>query len=304
MNKNLYFICGPTAIGKSFLAIKLAKKLNGIIVNADSMQVYSNLQILTARPTIDDLKKVPHYLYGYVDGSIRYNVAKWCEDISKIFDKKKKNNIPIIIVGGSGMYIYTLLNGLINLPSIPEEQKKESKKKLDEIGISKFVELIKKFDKEALEQIATKDTTRLLRIWDLYHLTGIPFSELKKRKNKNFINNLSYKIFLFIPPREDIYRNVNKRFEDMVDNGAIEEVKSLLLSKFDNNLPIMRAHGVPEISNYLNKNYDLDECINKSQQVTRNYVKRQLTWWRSSTLNISEVFQQFPSQIDLNLIKI
>lgn len=304
MNQTLNFITGPTAIGKSVLAIRLAKKINGIIINADSMQVYSNLEILTARPSKKDHDKIRHELYGYVEGTERYNVAKWCNDILNLIKKNQKNKIPLIIVGGTGMYIDSLLNGLISLPAIPEKYKKQSEDLLNDIGLENLKKIISKFDKESLKQISINDTIRIRRIWEVYYSTGSTFSELKKKQNKKFLENPSFNIYLFIPPREKIYQNVNVRFNKMIKNGAIEEVKKLISLKLDESMPIMRAHGVPEISNYLKNKLSLDECIDKGQQVTRNYVKRQLTWWRSSSLRIHQVFNQFPKEIDANLIKI
>ena len=151
LNQKIYFISGPTAIGKSSFAIKLAKKINGIIINADSMQIYSNLKILTARPSKKDLKIVNHKLYGYVDASERYNVAKWCNDISKVLIENKKNKTPSIIVGGTGMYINALLNGLLDLPVVTEMIKKQSEELLNKIGLKNFVETIHQFDPEALD---------------------------------------------------------------------------------------------------------------------------------------------------------
>ena len=304
MYHNLFFICGPTAIGKSHLALRLAKKIGGVIVNSDSMQVYSNLEILTARPSKKDLNYVPHELYGYVNGSIRYNVAKWCSDISNIIKKNKEQNIPIIIVGGTGMYIQALINGLIHLPTIPELYKKKSGELLNQIGIKDFVELVKTIDKESIKNISYNDTSRLRRIWEVYNSTGIQFSEWKKKQNIKYLKEFSYKIFLFIPNRKKIYESVNVRFNNMIKNGAIDEVKNLLTLKLDQSLPVMRAHGVPEISNYLKNNSNLNECIHKGQKVTRNYVKRQLTWWKGSNLKIHLLFDQFPSEIDENLLKI
>ena len=304
MNQNIYFISGPTAVGKSSFAIKLAQKIGGTIVNADSMQVYTNLAILTARPTKEDLNLVPHKLYGYVDGSIRYNVARWCNDILKIININKTKNIPTIIVGGTGMYIHSLLNGLIDIPKISENYKIESEKLFNEIGLKKFVELIKTFDQKSIEKISINDSTRLRRIWEVYHSTGISFTEWQKKRNINFLEKDNCKIFLFLPSRDKIYEKVNLRFDKMIESGAINEVKKLLSLNLNKSLPIMRAHGVPEISNYLDKKANLDECIKAGQKVTRNYVKRQLTWWRGSTLPIHQLFDQFPDQIDVNLIKI
>ena len=304
LNQTLYFIAGPTCIGKSSLAIRLAKKINGVIINSDSMQVYSNLNILTARPSKKDLLEIKHELYGYVDAAVRYNVSNWCNDVLKIIKNNEENNLPSIIVGGSGMYIDSLLNGLIPIPPIPEKYKNDSLSLLNEVGTKKFTEIINKFDSESLSKISLQDSSRMRRIWEVYQSTGKKYSYWINKKNKIFLKNFSNKIFLFIPPRDDIYKKINSRFNKMINEGAIEEVKKLISLNLDVSLPIMKAHGVPEITNYLCGKIDLEECIKKSQQVTRNYAKRQLTWWRSSRLSINKVFDQFPNEIDEKLIKI
>ena len=304
LNQTLYFIAGPTCIGKSSLAIRLAKKINGVIINADSMQVYSNLNILTARPSKKDLLEIKHELYGYVDAAVRYNVSNWCNDVLKIIKNNEENNLPSIIVGGSGMYIDSLLNGLIPIPPIPEKYKNDSLSLLNEVGTKKFTEIINKFDSESLSKISLQDSSRMRRIWEVYQSTGKKYSYWINKKNKIFLKNFSNKIFLFIPPRDEIYKKINSRFNTMINEGAVEEVKKLISLNLDVSLPIMKAHGVPEITNYLCGKMDLEECIKKSQQVTRNYAKRQLTWWRSSRLSINKVFDQFPNEIDEKLIKI
>ena len=304
LNQTLYFIAGPTCIGKSSLAIRLAKKINGVIINADSMQVYSNLNILTARPSNKDLSETKHELYGYVDAAVRYNVSNWCNDVLKIIKNNEENNLPSIIVGGSGMYIDSLLNGLISIPPIPEKYKNDSLSLLNEVGTKKFTEIINKFDSESLSKISLQDSSRMRRIWEVYQSTGKKYSYWINKNNKIFLKNFSNKIFLFIPPRDDIYKKINLRFNTMINEGAIEEVKKLISLNLDVSLPIMKAHGVPEITNYLCGKIDLEECIKKSQQVTRNYAKRQLTWWRSSRISINKVFDQFQNEIDEKLIKI
>ncbi len=304
LNQTIYFITGPTAIGKSDLAIRFAKKVNGVIINADSMQVYSNLKILSARPKKKIINKVNHELYGYVEGSERYSVANWCNDVLKIIDKNEKKNLPSILVGGTGMYIESLIKGLIEMPSIPEFYKKESGKFLKQKGLKNFTKEILLLDPKALNSISENDSSRLRRIWEIYKSTGKNYSYWKNKNNKKFLDNFTFKIFLFIPPRDKIYLNINDRFIKMINEGALDEVKKLKNLKLDKSLPIMKAHGVPEILNYLENNLSLEECIIRGQQVTRNYAKRQLTWWRSSTLPIHQVFDQFPNQIDENLIKI
>jgi len=295
----IYFIVGPTCIGKSSLAIKLAKEFNGQIINADSMQVYENLNILTARPNHKEIKEVKHHLFGHVKGSTRYNVAKWCEESSVIIKKCVRNNTPAIVVGGTGMYVDKLINGLVDIPFIPENYKKKSEELISNEGIKKFFNIVSKFDKKSVKNINSNDINRLKRIWEVYMYTNIPMSDWIARKSKKFLNNPRYFLYLFLPDRKNNYERVNKRFVNMIKQGAIVEVQELLELNLNKSLPIMRAHGVPEISLYLQKKINLEECIKKGQQVTRNYVKRQHTWWSSTSLQIHQQIRQFPDQIDI-----
>ena len=303
MSPKLIFIVGPTCIGKSNLAIKIAKKLKAEIINADSMQVYSNLRILTARPSNQDTKITKHHLYGYIDGSIRYNVATWCKDASEIINNNFDNKISSIVVGGTGMYIDKILNGLIQIPKIPEKIKKDSELLLKEKGLEKFAKLVKTIDLEAVNKISTNDIVRLRRIWEVNKFTDSNLSYWLQNKNKKYLKVNNYLIYLFTPDRKIIYEKVNNRFIKMIKKGAIDEVNKLHSLDLDVSLPIMRAHGVPEIIKYLSNSISLEECITKGQQVTRNYVKRQFTWWRSSRLQINQIFEQFPDEINLNLLK-
>ena len=303
MYNPLIFIVGPTAIGKSTLALKIAKKIDGEIINADSMQVYKDLNILTARPTKEDNELITHYLYGYVESSFRYNVSKWCNDIIEVIKKNNNKKKSSIIVGGTVMYIDKLINGLVETPAISNEIKKKSENLILDVGVKNFYNLIQDFDKESLIKVSQNDSSRLRRIWEVYMETNKPLSLWLKEKNKIFLSNQKYYLNLFIPDRQEIYKKVNDRFKVMIKSGAIEEVKKLKEKELDESLPITRAHGVPEILKYLSGSINLEECIDMGQQVTRNYVKRQLTWWRSSKLEISNTFHEFPANIDLNSIK-
>ena len=304
MINTIYVIAGPTATGKSDFAIDLAEKVKGVVINSDSMQVYKNLEILTARPSIKEMKSINHHLYGYVEGEERYNVERWCNDATEIINKNISNNITPILVGGTGLYINTLINGLIDIPSIPEDLKIQSEKILDQFGKDFLINQIKKIDLESLQEINPNDTIRLRRIWEVFELTGKKYSKWRLNNNKQFIKNFNVKIFLFLPDREKNYQIVNSRFIKMMNGGAIEEVKKLLDLNLNVSLPVMRAHGVPEIKEYLRNEISYEECISKGQQVTRNYVKRQHTWWKSSNLQIFQKFDKFPNEIDLNSIKI
>ena len=300
MNNSIFFITGPTGIGKSDLAIKLSKEIKGEIINADSMQIYRELKVITARPTNIDIKLIKHHLYGYVSGSERYNVEKWCNDAKNIIESLFKKNVTPIFVGGTGLYIDTLINGITSIPSIPESIKKESNNLFDKIGLDSFFDLIKEIDINAVNNISKNDTQRLKRIWEVYKFTGKKFSLWKDNKNKKFLDNIEYKIILFLPDRTKNYNRVNKRVESMIENGAVHEIENLLKYDYSSKLPIMRAHGVPEISSYLQKKVTLEECINNIQLVTRHYVKRQNTWWNSSNLQFYKKFNEFPDEIDIN----
>ena len=250
------------------------------------------------------MKNINHHLYGFVDGRERYNVERWCNDASEIIKKTSAKNLTPILVGGTGLYINTLINGLVDLPSIPESIKIESEKILQEFGKDFLINQIKNVDPESLNEINHNDTVRLRRIWEVFESTGKKFSEWKLNKNKKFITDYKFKILLFLPDREKNYQVVNSRFVKMMKSGAVEEVKKLLELNLNDSLPVMRAHGVPEIKKYLANESTLEECISKGQQVTRNYVKRQHTWWNSSNLEIFQKFDKFPSEIDINSIKI
>ena len=298
MKNTIYFIIGPTAIGKSSLALNISKQINGEIINADSMQIYKELEIISARPTSADTKQIKHHLYGYVSGKQRFNVEKWCTDATKIINILNNKNVTPIFVGGTGLYIDILLNGIIPIPNIPEIIKKESNNLFDKIGSKKFFQLVKDLDNESVINISQNDTQRLKRIWEVFQYTEKKFSYWKKNEKKTFLKNKNFKILLFLPDRKKNYQRVDKRVFKMIDNGAINEIKELLKLNYNKDLPIMRAHGVPEITAYLENQITLDKCIENIQKVTRHYVKRQNTWWRSSKLQIFKRFNQFPDEFD------
>ena len=304
MKNTIYFITGPTASGKSKFAIDLSKKIKGEIVNADSMQIYKELKIITARPSQLDNKKIKHHLYGYVDGSNRYNVEKWCQDASQVIKSLNKKNINPIFVGGTGLYIDTLINGIASIPSVPESIRNDSKNLLEKVGKEEFYKIVKKIDEDSIKLIFPNDIQRLRRIWEVFNYSNRKFSEWKKNKNKKFITSLDYKILLFLPERKKNYERVNKRVLTMIKSGAIEEIENLLKLNYNKDLPIMRAHGVPEISAYLKNKITLEDCIKKIQLVTRHYVKRQNTWWNSSNLQIFKKITEFPDNLDKNLINL
>tara|TARA_Y100001970_G_scaffold291325_1_gene428033 strand:+ start:6330 stop:7247 length:918 start_codon:yes stop_codon:yes gene_type:complete len=300
----LIIISGPTCSGKSSIAIEIAKMTKGEIINADSMQVYSELKILTDRPLINNQKKIKHHLYGHISAKKRYNVAQWCQEAKNIISENNKKKKQSILVGGTGMYIESLIKGISNIPSIDEIYKKESENILNKIGFKKFYYNVLKIDKKSCLKINTNDVQRLKRIWEVYKATGRTLSEWQNESHKLFLKNISYQIFLFLPDRKKIYEKINNRFSTMIKSGGLNEVKKLLDLNLDKSLPAMKAHGVKEIGKFLNNEITLDECIKKSQQITRNYAKRQISWWNSSKLENISIFSDFPKNIDLKALKL
>tara|TARA_Y100001970_G_scaffold242577_1_gene307142 strand:- start:24273 stop:25193 length:921 start_codon:yes stop_codon:yes gene_type:complete len=304
LTKIIYFIVGPTAIGKSKFAINLAKKINGHVINADSMQVYNNLEILSARPNIIETKEITHHLYGHIQGDERYNVSKWCNEASNVIDRCYKENITPILVGGTGLYFDKLVNGLADIPAIPEKFKKESDKLLDQEGKNNFYNIVKNLDLQYVSQINLNDIKRLKRVWEVFMYTGMNLTTWHNSNSNIFLKNKQkYKLILFLPNRSENYDRVNNRFIKMFNEGAINEVRELLSLNLNNTLPIMKAHGVPEISLYLKNIISKNDCIERAQKATRNYVKRQHTWWNGTKMEIFKKINQFPDEIDFNSIK-
>ena len=299
---HLIAIVGPTGVGKTDLAIKLALRFNGEIVNGDSRQIYRGMDIGTAKPTLAQLEQVRHHLFNLVNPDEDYNLSLFLNAARSTIRSIHERSLLPIVVGGTGLYINSLLNGLANIPKVSETYKKKSNNLLLDLGLDKFYNEVYKIDNISCKKISKNDTQRLKRIWEVYYSTGKTISEWINDKHSMYLKNYDYNIFLFTPNREEIYKKVDRRFLKMIDKGVIEEVKKLLSLKLNTSLPIMKAHGVPEISDYLSGSINLEECIAKTQQVTRNYVKRQLTWWKSSKLNIHTIFEDFPLNIDIKLL--
>ena len=305
LKKNkILFISGPTNSGKSKLAMEIANRFNGEIINADSMQVYNELKILTARPSKNDEKNIKHHLYGHIKGSQRYNVYDWCNDckikIQKIINLDK---FPII-VGGTGLYFHSLIKGMAKIPKIPESIKRKSKLRLEEIGLNNFIDEINNMDKGSLKKINKNDSQRLKRLWEVMTFSGIPLSQWQNNAKEKFIKNYNYNLILILPDKEILKKKCDKRFLRMIDDGAIKEVKKLKEKNYDQELPIMKAHGVPELIRYTDGALNLQEAIKEAQKSTRKYIKRQLTWWRGSEIKADKIFDSFPLNIDLNSLKI
>lgn len=280
MQPKIILIAGPTASGKSALALDMARKTGGTIINADAMQIYAGLPVLTAQPTAAEQKEIPHELYGVLDPSEHSSVAKWLLLAKQAINKTLEAGRTPILVGGTGLYFKALLGGLSDIPEIPGEVRAQTEKLYDELGEEKFRGELAKLDPKTAERLAKNDRQRSIRAYEVAMHTGEPISQWQKKSTPGFLDNFSIEPHLILPEREALYTACDHRFTQMMERGAIEEVKQLLARKLDPALPAMKTLGVREIAAYLKGEMKLEEAVTKAQQMTRNYAKRQMTWFR------------------------
>ena len=280
--KKVLILFGPTASGKSNLALKISANIKATIINADSMQIYKNLRILTSRPSKEDEEKVAHKLYGIMDGVENCSVASWLELAKDEIQKSwSKNTLPIL-VGGTGMYLKSLMEGISEIPSIPDSIKLETEEILRTNGLEYLYKILIESNNKTL--INKKDTQRIVRAFNVLKFTGKSIEEWQK-VNKKILEEVNFEIYLPPMERENLYMDCEKRFDEMFERGAVEEVRRLLEQNLDVSRSIMKAIGVREIQQYLSNQIDRDECVNLSKQSTRNYIKRQLTWIRGNNIS-------------------
>ena len=274
--KDLIIIAGPTCVGKSFIAMELAKKINGVLINADSVQVYEDLKLLSARPSEEDMRQIPHFLYGYVKSQKNNSIADWLRQLHKVLLDIQKIKKIAILVGGSGLYINAVINGLAPIPRLREEIKKKSLFKLNEIGIDSFKEINLNIDPEFVEK--NHDKHRLLRSYGVFLQTKRNMTYWYQKPRQGAIKKNIYN-FLINSERKLIYKRCELRFDNMLEKGALEEVRKIHDSNIDRSLPVARSLGVKWLLNYLDKKISFEEAVRLSKRDTRRYVKRQITWF-------------------------
>ena len=274
-------ICGPTASGKTALSIELAKKINGEIVSCDSMQIYKEMDIGTAKPTKEEMQGIKHYMIDIVSPDERYSVADYKKEAKKaIKEILSKGKVPIV-VGGTGLYVDSLIYE-IDYPEIEfdEKYREELEQEVEEKGLSKLYEKAKEIDEEAIKKISPNDKKRILRILEIYHATGKNKTEQEKESRKNEVE-FDYKVFALNMERSKLYERINKRVDIMMENGLIEEVENIY-KKYNKFPTAMQGLGYKEVVQYLEKRLTKEEMIEKIKQETRRYAKRQLTWFRKN----------------------
>jgi tRNA dimethylallyltransferase len=271
----LVVIAGPTASGKSALALVLAQQINGVIVNADSAQVYRDLRVLSAAPTEEERAKADHRLYGIRDGALPCSAADWATMARATIEEAHKDRRTPILVGGTGLYLRTLLDGIAPVPEIDPDVRSRIRQTLLKDNRS----MLERLDPEAAALLNPSDTARINRALEVILSSGRTLIEWQRQRSGGIAESVDLRPLILLPPRKWLYARCDDRFARMIDEGAVSEVEALLARKLNPNLPVMRAIGVAQLSAYLLGHVSLDNAVVAGQQATRRYAKRQYTWF-------------------------
>ncbi len=282
MQPTALLIAGPTASGKSALAIAIAARFGGVVINVDSMQVYAELRILTARPTAEEEARIPHCLYGIRAAKDPGSVAWWRAEALKAMDEARSQKMIPILAGGSGMYFAALTQGIAEIPDPGPEARTEARSLLDRLGPEELHAGLVKVDPATAARLSPRDSQRIARAWEVWRGTGLGLAAWQNRRGDPA--PWDFAGILLDPPRDTLRAAIATRFQTMVEQGAIEEVKALLEQDLDPALPAMRAHGVPEIAAYLRGETSLEHAARRTELITGQYTKRQATWFRHHRL--------------------
>ncbi len=279
LKSKIILIYGPTASGKSQFAIKLAKKVDGEIINADSMQIYRELKILSARPYKKDYQSIKHHLYGFLSVKKNFSTGDWLKLINKkILELKKIKKIPIL-VGGTGLYFKSLTDGLVIIPNIPNRFRKKIRSLHKKIGSKKFFSKLIKLDPRVIKKVNPADTQRSIRAYEVKSYTKKSMYEWFENTKSNYENTDFYKIYVDFP-RDKLIKKIDMRVREMIKKGAIQEVKKFLKLGVAKNKSAYKAIGINEVKQYLDKKIRKDQVIEQISIKTRQYAKRQSTWGR------------------------
>ena len=274
-------IAGPTASGKSALALTIAERFNGTIVNADSMQVYRDLRIITARPTPEEEARVPHQLYGHVDAATNYSTGRWIKDVAAALqDIRAAGRLPIL-VGGTGLYFSALAKGLAAVPPIPPDIRENVRGRLAREGVAPLRAELEQLDPKTASRLRVNDRSRISRALEVVKATGRSLTDWHKEGMPPVLDSeKTAKVFLAVD-RKELVGRIEGRFDAMLAAGALDEVRLLAVRKLDPTLPAMKAHGVPWLIRHLNGEITLEQAAAGGKMDTRRYAKRQVTWFRN-----------------------
>ncbi|TIP26914.1 MAG: tRNA (adenosine(37)-N6)-dimethylallyltransferase MiaA [Mesorhizobium sp.] len=278
--KNAILIAGPTASGKSALALDLAERNGGVIVNTDSMQVYSVLDVLTARPTAAEVARLPHFLYGHVHPSTAYSTGAWLRDVMKLIDGGKFVERPVIFVGGTGLYFRALAEGISEMPDIPQSIRDRWRYELQEQGAAKLHRILLREDSAAGMMLKPTDGQRIVRALEVLDASGRSILEWQAARGRPLIDRASTRFLVIEPDRAELVERIEARFDRMLEKGALNEVRRLAELGLDPDLPAMKAIGVRELQAAMAGELSFPEAIERAKIATRQYAKRQATWFR------------------------
>jgi tRNA dimethylallyltransferase len=273
-------IAGPTASGKSALALELAQKTGGVVINADSMQVYRDLRILTARPTPAEEARVPHRLYGHVDAALNFSAGAWVTDAAQTLAEARAQRLQPIFVGGSGLYFKALTRGLSAVPPIPTEVRESVRARLARDGVEALHAELAMRDPASAERLKPRDRARIARALEVVEATGRSLPDWHREGLPPLLPPGEFSALFLAPERDQLYARIDARFDAMLDAGALEEVAALAARRLDPLLPAMKAHGVPALLRLLRGEIAREEAAEIGRADTRHYAKRQFTWFR------------------------
>ena len=279
-DNNAVLIAGPTASGKSALALQLARKTGGVVINADSMQVYRDLRVLTARPSAEEEAIVPHRLYGHVDAAVNFSAGAWVADVARVLAEARAQSRLAIFVGGSGLYFKALTRGLSAVPPIPSEIREAVRARMERDGVEALHVELSRRDPISAERLKPRDRTRIARALEVVESTGRSLTDWHREGLPPLLPERTFRALYLAPEREVLYARIDARFETMLANGALEEVAQLAARELDPLLPAMKAHGVPALIRYLRGEITREEASVIGRADTRHYAKRQFTWFR------------------------
>ena len=278
--RKVVLIAGPTASGKSALALALAERTGGVIVNADSMQVYRDLRVLTARPSVEEEAQIPHHLFGHVDAAVNYSVGHYVADAARILAELPADKLPIF-VGGTGLYFKSLIGGLAAIPPIDPVIREGLRERLARDGVEALHAELSVRDPGAASRIMLRDRSRILRALEVLDATGRPIADWHRDGMPPVVDaGRAIRLFLH-PARDALIARIEARFAAMLQAGALDEVRALAARDLPDTLPAMKAHGVPWLRRYFDNEISLDEAAAGAIMDTRRYAKRQVTWFRN-----------------------
>jgi len=290
--KAVTLIAGPTASGKSALAARLAKAQGGIVVNADSMQVYRELRILTARPTEAEEAAVPHRLYGFRPAGEPYSVAAWLSDLAPLIAAARQGGPPLVIVGGTGLYFKALLEGLSPVPDIPDEVRTRWRSEAAAKESAELHAVLRRRDPAMAERLVPSDPQRIVRALEVLEATGRSLLDWQQAQGEALLNATEAELLFVSPPRETLYARCDARLDLMLEAGALAEVERLAALRLDPGLPAMRALGIRPLLAHIQGMLTLDAALADAKTETRRYAKRQLTWARRNIIAWQTVYTQ------------